>query len=174
MNSTHLTWKGLAAALHIDARTLRLWRGKPGAPTTPDLQAWRAYLEKSGLGDHANVLTRLRLARLEEVQERVRRLKRENEWGDRALVKRSEMDERDQQIALRQKAMLYSKMENELPILCEGGDCTTIRRHLRSAADEICDLMQDMLAAYEYSGPPRVADEKGLEKKLETHDEEKD
>lgn len=164
------TWKELAAAHGIDPRTLRLHRKKPGAPKTPDPAAWAGYLKRTGLADAANVLTRLRVARLEEVQERVQRLRRENSWGDGALVKRSEMDHRDKQIAQRQKMLLYSKLENELPGHCEGQDAVTIRRKLRDAADEICDAMQVMKDEFDFSGPPRVADEKTYAKKYD-HDE---
>jgi hypothetical protein len=166
--------RALAVELHVSHGVIGQWRTKfPGeTPATRDMQQWRDFMEERGLANAntapAAALAALRAAKLDETLERVRRLKRENSWGDGVLVKRADIDQLFGQIAGRQKMILYAKMESELPAQLEGLDIVTVRRRLRDAADEICSAMQEMLRNFVFEGPPRVPDAATVEGRLKT------
>jgi hypothetical protein len=170
--STRHTWTSCAEQVGFDAKTLRGWRRKQGAPQSPDPARWAKWIEATGRGASASVLDQLRLARLEETRERVQRLRRENAWGDKLLVKKSDIDQRDGQIALRQKQVLYTAVEGELPAQCEGQGAVYIRQKLRAMADTICDVMQGLLAEYEFARPPRIPDASTAEGRFKTDSDE--
>ncbi len=116
-------------------------------------------------------LDALRRARLVEVEERIKRLKRENAWGENQMVLRTDFDAFLSRLFTKQRAILYGKAEGEIPAQVAGLGALEIRRALRGMADEICDAMQEMLKGFEFKRPPRLPDHK---KKTPHHDEEKD
>lgn len=103
-------------------------------------------------------LERLRQAKITETEQRTMRLRRENAVAARKLVNRDDVDALLLQISSRQRVALYQKLETELPVKLDGLPAGAIRGVLRATADEICDVMADLVAAHEWPGPGRLPD----------------
>lgn len=111
-------------------------------------------------------LAELRRARLEETVERVKRLRRENAWGDGELVRREDVDALLGKVAALVHQSMRARIEAEMPAQLEGQNVVEIRRRLRDVIDQICDSMQTALEGHEWSRPPRLPADPNIEGRL--------
>ena len=137
------TWKDLADALGFDARTLRNWKGKRGAPQRPDPVAWAAFVEANGLGDASSILSRLRVARLKEVGLRCEKLRQEIDIASKKAVSVTAVSAMLGRLATLLRSQLYNGIESELPPKLDGLSAAQIRPILRQFADSVCETMRD-------------------------------
>lgn len=141
------SWRVLAGELQTTDRSLRLWRQRPGAPTGPDVDAWRRFMAAEGLGrSHTNELADLR----RQVEgERLRKLKRENAQAEGRLIPMGTLA-----AALSAKSFAFARilrfeLEQNLPALLVGQPIGDIRRELRDACDRVTDKYNQAFIAAE-------------------------
>lgn len=138
---TRNTWTRLAADLGIDRTTLYTWRLREDAPSQPNSEEWKIFIEENKLGN-----SKIPLGRLELMNEKTRR--------EIALLDAKILHERRRVIATDQVEPILNRIatgqREELIRWCEtdshepmpGGDLGEIRDSQRQRIDRLCDIMQ--------------------------------
>lgn len=138
-----VSWDAVSAALGTTARQWITYSKRPGFPKKTDqgydlsaLATWKAenVRARSGDGD----LAARKAAKL-DLEAELLRLRIEKE--KRLSVLRSEVDELHGRMAMKLRAFLYAKLENEMPPKFAGCDALTLRRYGREMADQIVDTL---------------------------------
>ena len=136
----------LAALLGVTRRTITAWRKLPGAPATTAAGAhpvaeWREFVRVRGLkgghpatGNEEALKARKLLAEVEE-----RELKVAIKKGDFVLV--TEVRETWTRLVGRARALLETRLLNEMPPVLSGKDAHGIRHELESALSEAFALL---------------------------------
>jgi hypothetical protein len=129
------SWRVLAGELQTTDRSLRLWRGRPGAPKVPDAQQWRAYMAGEGLGrPRSGELTELKALLL---REQIAAAKRRNDRESGQLLP---MDTLGDELRARSAGfgmLLRHTLENDLPPKLLGQPIAEIRRVMAEANLEL-------------------------------------
>ena len=89
------------------------------------------------------MLTKLRLARLKEVELRCDRLRHENSMATNESVSRQEVSDYLKRIGLTLRMELVSGCETTLPPALDGLPAMQIRLRLREWYDRVLDVMRD-------------------------------
>ncbi len=89
-------------------------------------------------------LEALRRARLEEVELRCEKMRRELALASREVLTVKEVNAALATISRAQRTVLVSRLENELPGALEGRPATEIRQVLRGVVDELCDQLGEL------------------------------
>lgn len=133
----------VAARLGTTERQWRTYAKRPGFPAKMPgkgydlaaLAAWKAEnIRPAATGD----LAARKAAKL-DLEAELLRLRIEKE--KRLSVLRSEVDELHGRMAMKLRAFLYAKLENEMPPKFAGCDALTLRRYGREMADQIVDTL---------------------------------
>ena len=140
---TNYVTKEAARRLEINRPALDRLLARPGAPSPNaakqyDLKELAAFVASQG---DAGNLDSLRAARLREIQLRCQRLEMEIARDAGRLVSRAAVDELHGRVGTALRALLYARMENDLPPKLAGCDALTIRKHCRALADELMDTL---------------------------------
>lgn len=137
------SWDQLSKALGFTRKTLQEWRKHPDAPTTRDPEDWQEFIEENGLGVAGNKApastTELRD---EKLRKDIRLKELQIAEKERRSVDINEVDKLFFTVGTKQKAHLYAALLGELPAQLAGLDAGTIRNHLQTVADEVCDVMR--------------------------------
>lgn len=133
------SWDAVSAALGTTARQWVTYSKRPGFPSkTPQgydlaaLAAWKAA--NVGKSDADGTL---KAAKLEKIAEETALLRIRRAKEERKSVNIEEVNDLHRRMALKLRAYLYTKLENEMPPKLAGCDALTIRKHGRALADEI-------------------------------------
>lgn len=145
---------GLARLLNIDRNTLSRLLARRGAPAPDKAQSYdpaevAAFIEAS----HASGSDALKAARLDEVRERVRRLRRDNDLAERNTVLASDCDRLLERIGTFQKSYLVTEFD-QLPGRLQGQEAGFIRAELRRVADGIIRRMHEQVMSFDWTVPP--------------------
>jgi hypothetical protein len=142
------------ATKHAISKTLKVHRwqldqflAKTGAPQPDDARTYDVAEVAAFIADSRSTgsLDDLRLARLEEVVLKCKRLKVEIEKDEGLWVRRDAIDLLHGKLALNLKGLLYAKLEGELPAKCQGYDALALRKFGRQMADDLVSrLAQDI------------------------------
>ena len=139
-------WGHLAQHLGVVPRTLSRWKHLPGCPATPDVEAWRKFVEENSLGIAPNKLSPARAKLLEENLRKKNHLldlqiaEKENRMIDAAAV-----NDFLHKVAFTQKTVFYAMLEGELPPRLVGKDQAEMSVAGREMADRLCDIFSQEL-----------------------------
>lgn len=133
----------VSAALGTTERQWRTYAKRPGFPAKVpgkgyDLAALAAWKAENVKAPAAGDLAARKAAKL-ELEADLLRLRIEKE--KRLSVPRAEVDELHGRMALKLRAFLYARLENEMPPKFAGCDALTLRRYGREMADQIVDTL---------------------------------
>lgn len=132
------SWDEVSARLGTTARQWVTYSKRPGFPAKTEkgydlaaLAAWKA--ENVG---HKSDAT-LKAAKAEKLAEEIALLRLRRAKEERKYVSIDDVNELHRTMALKLRALLYSKLENEMPPKLAGCDALTIRKYGRALADEL-------------------------------------
>lgn len=144
---TKNNWLQLATDLSVSRTTIYAWRKLPGAPTTPDPEEWREFVEKNTLGGQGELGQAI-------LFERHRKLKAEAELKEIELskargetVQLNDMTNFVADLAARVDQVLTQSLDVEMPPRLEGKSITEMRIEIRKIHDEVrekCDRLWDV------------------------------
>lgn len=139
----HKTDTALAAAIGFTRPSLNKWRANhPDYPRELDDEAWRAFIEKNGLGNRGRKANK---SREELTNEKLSSEIRLNEIKiakeERKLVPADEIESFLLFAASKTKSALYQMVAETSP-KCAGLDAGEIRGIMRAAADTVCMSLQ--------------------------------
>lgn len=142
-------WGTLCKRLRVSRTAVYEWKKLPGAPTEPDYEAWKLFVEENELGISGNRTDRGREELLKEnLTKKNRLLDLQIAKEEKTVVDRSEVNELLLHVSTLAKAILYPAMERELPPRAEGRSAAEISIVGREVADRICEQMQSDLAVW--------------------------
>ena len=134
-------WGHLAQHLGVVPRTLSRWKHLPGCPATPDVEAWRKFVEENSLGISPTKISPGRARLMEEnLVKRNRLLDLEIAKQERRVIERAAVDELLLHVASLQKVVLAQKLEREMPVRTEGKSAAEKVLIGRAILDEICGI----------------------------------
>ena len=140
------TWADLAAALDASRQTIWRWRKLPGAPETPDIRQWAAFVEDNDLGPKDDP---------ETAALRSEKLKREIALLDIRLAREracvipvTDLSDLLRRIADGQRRELLAWAQSHTPDTSPGRDLAEIRQAQVETAHRICDRMETGLSRW--------------------------
>ena len=143
------SWKEIASTLGYSRNAVYAWRKLDGAPQTPDLEAWKAFVAEHDLGVVGNRASKTREGLLvEELTKENRLLDLRIAKEERRSVDRSEVDALLLHVATMQKTVLFPAMERELPPRAEGKTASEISVIGREIADRCCAVMASAIETW--------------------------
>lgn len=141
----------LSAALGTTERQWRTYSKRPDFPRKVagkgyEIEACRRWKEENIKPQSSGDLA---AARREKVKLEAELLQLRIEREKRLSVLRAEVDELHGKLAMKLRAFLYSKLENEMPPKIAGCDALAIRKYGRALADEIVTTLAKDIAQWE-------------------------
>lgn len=144
MSKSESTWGSLASELGVTPKSVERWRQKyADAPAAPDVDAWRAYVRRKGLGNSNNRVRPDRddlMAAKTAADTKLVLIKIAKE--ERKLVPADQVENFHLFAASRLKSALYQVFATELPPKTANSDTSEVRKANRDACDAICLSMQ--------------------------------
>lgn len=149
------SWSGLARQLGVSRQSFVSWRSLPDAPTEPDLEKWRVFIEVNSLGTDGS--STLKALRAQLLTEQIQREKRRNLVEARDLIPLRDSVAAASLARSIWQDCIRSKLEYESAARLVGKDVSEIRMEMRAIHDE---LVADINAAWDRAAiedPPAVA-----------------
>lgn len=135
-------WQELAERLGITPRQLRNVRALPGAPASPDDEAWPVFYEQHGRNLGSQSLRDQKLA--EEIA--LLRIKRAQAEGQTVAL--ADMEAFMRRFSAQLDQLLTMKLETEAPARVQGKEIVDLRREMRAIHDEIREAYNAGLLAW--------------------------
>ena len=153
---TAASWSELARLLGVDRQSITRWRSRPDAPTAPDLDAWRGYVEENALGrasgaDLADLKAQL-------LREQIERERRRNAVEARSVIPVEECVAAARTATSAWSFVLTAKLEQEAPARLVGKDIAETRAELTKIHDELVEAYAVELAKASVENPPPLSD----------------
>lgn len=146
MSNTVTTTAALARELGFSISAFGKWRKAfPDAPAGIEVEAWRAFIAKHGLGTKGNFQSESKTALAERklrAESRLLEIKIAKE--ERKLIDSADIDSFLLHLSSRLKSSLYQTFQTELPPKTAGLDVAEVRRLNREACDIVCGTMQTL------------------------------
>lgn len=143
-------WSGVAKKLCVSRQALNQWRKLPGAPETPDVEAWKRFRDDRDLGKGAGngPLAQLRAEKL-RVDIEAGKLRNAQMRGQ--FIPAEEVRAFDMAYAGKLTGFLRVKLELEAPPRLVGKDITETRMELCRIFDEISEFQRNGVMKWEPS-----------------------
>jgi hypothetical protein len=139
----------LAKVLGTTRHSLAAWMKRPDAPRGMDVQTWRTYVERSGLGAAGPKVAQSSASlRDQKTAKEVELLDLKIAKEKRKLIPAEDVDRLHLFVATRAKSKLYQSLETEAPPKLDGLSAAEQRPILRGIADSIADEMADLFAEF--------------------------
>jgi hypothetical protein len=132
------SWVELSRRLGFSRTAIYKWRTLPDAPKEPDAVQWQAFIEDHGLGKRdTRSLTEIKA---DVENERLRKLRRENEVAEGEIVNVVDMANMLKELAAKFDLVLTHKLDTELPPLLVGQPIAEVRAICAKCHDEIREI----------------------------------
>lgn len=137
------TWGKLAIRLGVSVQSIKNWRKREGAPETPDLEAWQAFVDEHELGVVGNRVDKGREELLKEnLIKKNRLLDLEIAVKEKRSIDRQLVDALLLRLGSLQKTVLFQRLEKEMPVKAavHGAPVAAMQALGRETADAICEI----------------------------------
>ena len=149
------SWAALAKRLSVSRRSLLDWRRKPGAPPTPDVEAWEEFVEANSLGIASTRLSPEREKLMcQMLRAKTHGIELQNAERENRMIEVSAINEFLLHVGTLLKTVWYRELENDLPPRLAGKTAPEMSIIGRETADRLCDIFSTELDQWISMLPP--------------------
>ena len=143
-----VTWKTLAKELEVSYQGLHLWRQLEAAPATTDLEAWKAFKTRRGLG-RVRATDELNSLKAELLREQIRQVRAKNQREAGEVIAAEVVDDMLVTLAQKLDLLLRLKLEVELGQRVIGKSAAEANVEGGLILDEIREVINSNIAKFQ-------------------------
>ena len=143
-----ISWKDLAARLETTVQSLHRWRSMDGAPTEPDLEAWKAFKARQNLG-RDRLTPDLGALKAELLREQIKRERGRNAREAGEVVEMKVVQEMFAILGQKLDALLTLKLTVELGPRIAGKSMAEANVEGALIVDEIREVINSNIANFQ-------------------------
>ena len=146
-NVKKATWKSLAEELGTTVMSLHTWRKMDGAPDSPDVEAWTAFVAERGLNrGNSKTLAELKVL---IAQEELKKKRRENEVAEGRMIEEQAVSDFLREWVAKLDMALTAELDVNAPPMLAGKSIVEVREEMRAIHDRIRDATKRGLLKWE-------------------------